>query len=82
MSLPGPNLSPIWTILIALLVVGGYNLIKEGMVIAQFDKLTDLSPAVLVNPAILKCLLVVPEEEGQMLALSYDVVLCHCRPQR
>ena len=77
MPLPGTNLSPIRAIFIALLVVGCYNLIKKGMVIAQFGKLAYLPPAVPVNSAILKCLFVVPEEESQMLSLSCDVVLFH-----
>ena len=47
-------------------------------VIAQISKFIDLSPAMLVYSAILKRFLVMPEEEGQMLALSCDVVLCHC----
>ena len=62
--MPCTNLSAIRTILIALLVVGGDNLIKEGTVIAQLGKFADFSPTVLVNPAILKGFLVVPEEEG------------------
>ena len=73
MPLPGTNLSPIRAILIALFVVGCNNLIKKGTVIAQLGKLTDLSPAVLVNSAILKRFLIMPEEEGQMLALWYAV---------
>lgn len=64
MTLAGSNLSPIWAVLIALLVVGGDNLIKEGMGIAQLGKFADLSPTVLVDPAILKGFLVVTEEEG------------------
>ena len=77
MTLSCPNHSPIKTILIALLVVGGHNFIKEGTVITQLGKLADFSPAMLVNPAILKGLLVVPKEESQMFALFYDIVLCH-----
>ena len=77
MPLPRPNLSPIKTILVALLVVGGHYFIKEGTVITQLGKLADLPPAMPVNPAILKCLLVVPKEKGQLSALSYNVILCH-----
>lgn len=64
MPLPGTNLSLIRAILIALLAVGGDNLIKEGTGIAQLSKFADLSPAVLVDSAILKGFLVVTEEEG------------------
>jgi hypothetical protein len=76
-ALPGPNFPSVRTIFIALLVVGGHNLIKEGSIIAQLGKFADLPPAVLVYPAILKRFLVVPEEEGQMLSLSRDIVPCH-----
>lgn len=64
MALPGSNLSPIRAVLIALLVVSGDNLIKEGTGIAQLGKFADLSPAVLVDPAIFIGFLVVTEEEG------------------
>ena len=64
MALAGANLSPIKTVLIALFVVGGDNLINEGTGIAQLGKFADLSPAVLVDPAIFIGFLVVTEEEG------------------
>ncbi len=49
MTLSCPNHSPIRTILIALLVVGVHNFIKEGAVIAQLGKFANLSPTVLLK---------------------------------
>ena len=44
MTLSSPNHSPVKTILIALLVVGGHNLIKEGAFITQLGKLASRAP--------------------------------------